>query len=257
MNRLTPILEKRRIAVAAARALTPLDALEEAIAAAPPPRRDFRAALAAPGLSIIAELKRRSPSGGSLKPGADAGSTAAVYHAAGARALSVLTEPEHFGGAIADLKIARAAAPIPALRKDFIVDPYQIAESRLAGADAVLLIVAALGPRTADYLSRAAAAGLDALVEVHDEAELDVALDAGAEIVGVNNRNLTDLSIDLGVFERLAARVPAGVLKVAESGVETHADAQRMRAAGADALLIGTALMQAPDPAAKLRELGG
>ena len=257
MNRLTPILEKRRIAVAAARALNPLDALEEAIAAAPPPRRDFRAALTAPGLSIIAELKRRSPSGGALKPGADAGATAATYHAAGARALSVLTEPDHFGGAIADLKIARDSVPIPALRKDFIVDPYQIAESRLAGADAILLIVAALGARTADYLSRAAAAGLDALVEVHDEAELDVALDAGAEIIGVNNRNLTDLSVDLRVFERLAARIPSAVVKVAESGVETRADARRMRDAGADALLVGTALMTAPDPTAKMQELAG
>jgi len=257
MNRLTPILERRREAVAAARALRPLDALEDAIAAAPPARRDFRAALAAPGLSIIAELKRRSPSGGALKLAADAGATAAAYHAAGARALSVLTEPEHFGGALEDLRLARRAAPVPALRKDFIVDPYQIAESRLAGADAVLLIVAALGVRTAEYLGLAAAAGLDALVEVHDEAELDVALDAGAEIVGINNRNLTDLSVDLGVFERLAARIPAGVIKVAESGVETRADAERMRRAGADALLIGTALMKAADPAAKLRELAG
>jgi indole-3-glycerol phosphate synthase len=254
MNRLDPILERRREAVAAARALRPLEALTDAVAAEARNVRDFRAALAAPGLSIIAELKRRSPSGGALKPAADAAATAAEYFGAGARALSVLTEPEHFGGAIEDLKLARAAVPVPVLRKDFIVDPYQIAESRLAGADAILLIVAALGARTGEFVARAAEAELHALVEVHDERELKVALDAGAEIVGINSRNLTDLSVDLGVFERLAPLVPRGVLAVAESGVETRADAVRMRRAGADALLVGTALMRASDPALKLRE---
>jgi len=258
MNRLTPILERRREAVAAARALRPIEALEDALARALAGEsrrvRDFRAALAAPGLSIIAELKRRSPSAGSLKPSADAGATASAYFGAGARALSVLTEPEHFGGAIGDLKIARAAVPVPVLRKDFIVDAYQIVESRLAGADAILLIVAALGARTGEFLARAAEHQLQALVEVHDERELRVALDAGAEILGVNNRNLADLSVDLGVFERLAPLVPVGVLKVAESGVETRADALRMQRAGADALLVGTALMRAGDPAAKLKE---
>jgi len=263
MSRLTPILERRREAVAAARALRPLEALQDALAARAETARDracefrvrdFRGALAAPGLSIIAELKRRSPSGGSLKPGADAGATAASYYGAGARALSVLTEPEHFGGAIEDLKAARAVAPVPVLRKDFIVDSYQIAESRLAGADAILLIVAALGERTAEFVARAAEAELHALVEVHDERELRTALDAGAEIVGINNRNLTDLSVDLGVFERLAPLVPRGVVAVAESGIEVRADAVRMRRAGADALLVGTALMRAPDPGLKLRE---
>jgi len=259
MNRLDPILERRREAVAAARALRPLEALKDDLAAQARDAcglrvRDFRAALAAPGLSIIAELKRRSPSGGALKPAADAAATAAAYYGAGARALSVLTEPEHFGGAIEDLKIARAAVPVPVLRKDFVVDPYQIAESRAAGADAILLIVAALGARTAEFLAFAAEAELHALVEVHDEAELRTALDAGAEIVGINNRNLTDLSVDLGVFERLAPLVPRGVLAVAESGVEARADAVRMRRAGADALLVGTALMRAEDPALKLRE---
>lgn len=254
MNRLDPILERRREAVAAARALRPLEALVDALAAETRAVREFRAALAAPGLSLIAELKRRSPSGGALKPAADAAATAACYYGAGARALSVLTEPEHFGGAIEDLKLARGAAPVPVLRKDFVVDPYQIAESRLAGADAILLIVAALGARTGEFVARAAEAELHALVEVHDERELRIALDAGAEIIGINNRNLTDLAVDLGVFERLAPLVPRGVLAVAESGVETRADAVRMRRAGADALLIGTALMRAPDPALKLRE---
>jgi indole-3-glycerol phosphate synthase len=259
MSRLDPILERRREAVAAARALRPLEALQDDVAAQARDAcglrvRDFRGALAAPGLSIIAELKRRSPSGGALKPAADAAATAASYYGAGARALSVLTEPEHFGGALEDLKVARAAVPVPVLRKDFVVDPYQIAESRAAGADAILLIVAALGARTGEFVARAAEAELHALVEVHDEGELKIALDAGAEIVGINNRNLTDLSVDLGVFERLAPLVPRGVLAVAESGVETRDDAVRMRRAGADALLIGTALMRANDPALKLRE---
>lgn len=254
MSRLAPILERRREAVAAARALRPAQALADALAARHDPVRDFRAALAAPGLSLIAELKRRSPSGGALKPGADAASTAATYAAAGARALSVLTEPDHFGGALADLAAVRAATDLPALRKDFIVDLYQVAESRVAGADAILLIVAVLGERTGEFLARAGELGLAALVEVHNAAELRIALDAGARILGINNRNLTDLSVDLGVFERLAPLVPAEILRVAESGVETRADAERLRRAGADALLVGTALMRARDPAKQLRE---
>ncbi|MCW5774410.1 MAG: indole-3-glycerol phosphate synthase TrpC [Rhodospirillaceae bacterium] len=258
MNRLDPILARRREAVAASRARYPLEALREACAAANRPAfvaRDFRAAIAAPGLSAIAEIKRRSPSAGALKQGADAAATAAIYAGAGARALSVLTEPDHFGGSLDDLKAARATVTIPVLRKDFIVDPYQIVESRAAGADAILLIVAALGARTGEFLAQAAGEGLHALVEVHDEDELRIAIDAGADIVGINNRNLTDLSVDLETFERLAPLLPSGVFAVAESGVETRADAVRMRRAGAHAILVGTALMRAPDPAAKLREL--
>ncbi len=254
MSRLDPILASRKRAVAASSRRRPLVDLEAELRRAAPLVRDAAAALARPGLGIVAELKRRSPSGGALKPGADAAATARLYHGAGACMLSILTEPEHFGGSLDDLAAARAAVPLPLLRKDFIVDAYQIAESRLAGADAILLIVAALGNRTGEFLLRAAAAGLHVLVEVHDEAELDLALAAGAEIVGINNRNLTDLSVDLSTTERLAPRVPEGVLIVAESGVSSRADAQRLKNAGADALLIGTALMQAPDPAALLRD---
>ncbi len=256
MNRLDPILERRRESVAASRARRPIEALRDSLAAAPA-MRDFRAAIAAPGLSIVAEIKRRSPSEGALRPDADAAATARRYHAAGARALSVLTEPHHFGGAAEDLVAARAAVPLPALRKDFIVDPYQIAESRMLGADAILLIVAALGARTEEFLDQATAVGLHVLVEVHNEDELRVALDAGAEIIGINNRNLTDLSVDLATAERLLPLVPQGVLTIAESGVDTAAGAMRMRRAGADALLVGTALMRAADPGAKLRELIG
>jgi indole-3-glycerol phosphate synthase len=257
MSRLDPILASRRRAVAATSLQRPLAELEVALGLGAPLVRDVPAALAAPGLGIIAELKRRSPSGGVLNSGADASATARLYCGAGACMLSILTEPEHFGGALADLRAARDAVPVPLLRKDFIVDAYQIAESRLAGADAILLIVAALGRRTGEFLRRAGELGLHALVEVHDEAELALALDAGAEIIGINNRNLADLSVDLSVTERLAPLVPKGVLVVAESGVRSRADAQRIARAGADALLIGTALMQAPDPSAKLRELAG
>jgi indole-3-glycerol phosphate synthase len=257
MSRLEPILARRRDAVAAEAARKPLAALERALLRPRRACRDFRAALAAPGLAIIAELKRRSPSAGALASGADAAAVAARYHRAGARALSVLTESEHFGGTLADLEVARAAAPLPVLRKDFIVDAYQIVESRVAGADAILLIVAALGSRTAEFLERTATLGLQALVEVHDERELAIALAAGAEIIGINNRNLVDLSVDLSVTERLAPLVPDDLLVVAESGVETRADAERMLQAGAKALLVGSALMRAADPGPKLAELLG
>lgn len=254
MSRLAPILEARRAAVAAARAAVSRAALLDRPLPAP---RGFRRALARPGLSLVAEIKRASPSEGAIRPGADAAATAALYEAAGAVALSVLTEPRFFGGDLADLAAARGATHLPALRKDFVVDAYQLAESRAAGADAVLLIVAALGPATGDFVAEAAALGLDALVEVHDEDELRIALDAGADLVGINNRNLKDLSVDLAVTERLAPLVPRGVTVVAESGVERWADARRLARAGADAILVGTVLMKAPHPGAKLAELIG
>lgn len=253
MNRLDPIVEARREAVAVARSTTPVEALEDRLPLAPA-WRDFKAALMKPRPSIIAEIKRRSPSAGAIRPAAQASQVAETYYGAGARALSVLTEPNHFGGHIDDILTARDRVPLPVLRKDFVVDPYQILESRVAGADAVLLIVAVLGERTGEFVERAAEAGLDALVEVHDEAELRAALDAGAEIVGVNNRNLTSLAVDLSVAERLLPLLPDDVVGVAESGVEKRADAARLGRAGADALLIGSALMRAEDPSTKLRE---
>lgn len=254
MNRLSPILDARRQDVATAAQARPMAALEAALLDAPA-QRPFAASLSRSGVSIIAEVKRRSPSEGTIADGLSAADQASAYADAGARAISVLTESAHFGGSADDLVAVRAQQRLPVLRKDFVVDPYQLIESRVLGADAVLLIVAALGAETGAYLRQASTLGLEALVEVHDEREMDIALDAGAEILGVNNRDLTDLSVDLGTFERLASRAPKGVLLVAESGVHDRADAARMRRAGADALLVGTALMRAPDPGLKLREL--
>ena len=253
MNRLTPILSARREAVAAAKREVPIEALRDRLPLAPA-FRDFAAALRAQGLGVIAEVKRRSPSAGALAAEADAGATARRYADAGAVAISVLTEPDHFGGALEDLDIVRDAQTAPVLRKDFVVDPYQIVEARAAGADAVLLIVAALGAALPDFLGHAAEAGLDALVEVHDAAELRVALEARAPIVGVNNRNLSDLSVDLAVCEQLLPQIPSAVVKIAESGILAGADAARMVAAGADAVLVGTSLMTAENPGALIAE---
>ncbi len=248
MNRLTPILEARRDAVAAAKKRVSAADLATRLPRTSP-RRDFGAALRFPGLGVIAEIKRRSPSTGSLAADADAGLAARRYAEAGAAAISVLTEPDHFGGALEDLDTVREAQITPVLRKDFIVDPYQVIEARVSGADAILLIVAALGEALPDYLAHAAETGLDALVEVHDSAELETALDAGASIIGVNNRNLADFGVDLSVSERLLPRIPADTIRVAESGIRSKADAERMTAAGADAILAGTSLMTAEDPA--------
>lgn len=253
-DRLTPIVERRRQDVAAAKRQQPLAALETRLAGMPAPR-GFRAALQQPRLQVIAEVKRQSPSLGAIRPGASAPDVAVLYARHGAAALSILTEPHHFGGSLEDLAAARAAVTIPLLRKDFIIDPYQMVEARLAGADAILLIVASLQEETRDLLEAARGYGLDVLVEVHDEAELEIALRAGADLVGVNNRNLADLSIDLAVTERLAPKVPDAVTLVGESGVETPDDIRRMAAAGVDAVLIGSALMRAEDPGRRLADL--
>lgn len=223
-----------------------------------PPPRDLRAALAGPTLSWIAEFKRRSPSRGELRPGADPVAIAQAYEAAGASAISVLTDAEWFGGSLEDLARVRAAVGIPVIRKDFLVSPRMVAETRIATADSCLLIVAMLSDaELRDCLAAARDLGMEPLVEVHDGPELDRALAAGAGIVGVNNRDLHSLAIDLATSEALLPRLPSGVTRVAESGVLTPADRDRMRAAGADALLVGTSLMTAPDPGAALRALRG
>lgn len=199
-----------------------------------------------PPARIIAELKRKSPSKGFLDRDLDVTKTAKEYEAGGAAALSVLTEPAFFNGALEDLSRARAGCRLPLLRKDFIIDPYQIVEAKVGGASAVLLIVAALEDKELrDFLKLAREFDLDALVEVHDEAEMDRALDLGAPVVGINNRDLRTFEVDLGITERLAPKAAkAGALVVAESGIETPDDIRRLAKAGADAFLVGESLIR-------------
>lgn len=225
--------------------------LDEMLATAPTPgtRRPFTEALGRDGVNVIAEFKRRSPSKGALREDLTPKEVAQAYEAAGAVALSVLTEEDFFGGHIGDLRQARAATRLPTLRKDFVVDPYQVWEAWIAGADAVLLIVAALGEKDLrKLLDTALEAGLDALVEVHDETELDTALACGARLVGVNNRDLRTLVVSLDTALRIAPRIPDDVVAVAESGITTGADVRRLRGAGYDAFLVGEHFMTAPDP---------
>jgi indole-3-glycerol phosphate synthase len=227
-------------------------------AAAAPPTRPFRAALVRPSgapVRAIAEIKRASPSAGPIRPGADPAVIAREYAAAGATALSVLTDRTYFDGDLAFLGQARAAVATPLLRKDFVIDPIQIAEARAAGADAVLLIVAALPDSLAALVASAREHGLDALVEVHDEAELDAALSAGATLIGVNHRDLKTFEIDMTLTARIACRVPGDVVLVAESGIRTSADVRRLGDAGAHAVLVGEQLMRAGSPGAALAEL--
>lgn len=223
-----------------------------------PPARPFATALTENGLAVIAEIKRRSPSAGTLAAGLDPATTAAAYEAGGAACLSVLTEPDHFSGSADDLRAARAAVSLPVLRKDFMVHPAQVWEARAMGADAVLLIVAAVSDgRLRALLAAAADAGMDALVEAHDELEVDRALRADAELIGVNNRDLATFRTDPAVAERLANLFPADRVRVAESGVTDGAVAARMHAAGYDAVLVGEALVRSADPASVLREIRG
>jgi len=221
--------------------------------------RPFNEALTRPGLSLIAEFKRRSPSAGALAPESiDLAAQVAAYERGGAAALSVLTDERHFGGSLADLRAARAACDLPIIRKDFIVDPYQLYEAAVNGADAVLLIAAALGDHDLRALyQEARAIDLDCLVEVHDAEELERALEAGAEVIGINNRNLDDMSVDIATTYELMPDVPAGKTVVAESGISGREELFELDRVGVDAVLIGGALMTAPDPEAKARELTG
>ena len=223
------------------------------------PTRGFRAALTErSGLGVIAEIKRRSPSKGDLNIGLDPAAWAATYEAGGATCLSVLTDEEHFGGSVADLEQARDACGLPVIRKDFTVCELDVIDARLMGADAVLLIAAALSD---DELQRfhdlAVGIGLDALVEIHDEAELDRALTIGATLIGVNQRDLVTFEVDQERAVRVAGVIPHEAVKVAESGVRGAADARALRAAGYDAILVGETLMTSGDPAAAIAELIG
>ena len=220
--------------------------------------RDFAGALQAPGLSVIAELKRKSPSAGTLGGGADPAEVALSYEAGGAAALSVLTDGPHFGGSAEDLIAAHEAVALPVLRKDFTVDPRDVVDARAMGADCVLLIVAALDDHELQsLLALARDLALGALVEVHDESELDRALQAGADLIGVNQRDLHTFEVDTERAVRVADRIPAGVVAVAESGVRGPEDAERLAAAGYDAILVGQSVVTADDRAGAVARLSG
>ena len=260
MTLLDEIVAHKRIEVAQAMRAVPADAMRARAEGRGEPTRGFRAALrAAPRPRVVAELKRRSPSRGEIRPDFDPVGCAKAYADAGAAALSVLTDARWFGGDLALLEAVRGAVSIPLLRKDFVVDAYQVDEARAHGADAVLLIARVLAPTALRALrERAAGLGLDALVEVHDEAEADAALAAGADLVGINNRDLATFETNLAVTERLAPRLAgSGVVLVGESGIFTHDDVRRLEAAGVDAVLVGEALMRAPDVGRALTELRG
>jgi indole-3-glycerol phosphate synthase len=220
--------------------------------------RRLRAALNGPGIGVIAEFKRRSPSAGPLRGNADVGELVAAYERGGACALSVLTEGPNFDGSLEDLRGARAASDLPILRKDFIVDPYQLHEARAAGADAVLLIVAALDqPTLASLHGAAGELDLDVLVEVHDRHELSRAIDVGADPIGINNRDLRDFTVDVRRTFDLFDRVPSGVAVVSESGIAGAEQLRRLEELGVRGVLVGETLMRSPDPESALRELRG
>jgi indole-3-glycerol phosphate synthase len=251
------IVEATRDDVQRRREIVPLSQLETDLRRRPE-SRPFQEALTRPGISVIAEHKRRSPSAGTIREGSSVEDVVRAYEAGGAAAVSILTEPSHFGGSLEDLRAARAATELPVLRKDFVVDGYQIVESAAAGADAILLIVAALEPATLLELYREARGlDLDVLVEVHDERELEVALDVEAEVIGINNRDLSDFTVDIERTYELLSDVPAGKTVVSESGFSTREELDELDRVGIDAVLIGETLMRAPDIEAACRELTG
>jgi len=233
-------------------------ALRDQAADAPGPR-SLAGALRRDGeVSVLAEVKRKSPSAGWIREGADAAGTAAVYEAGGAAGVSVLTDEEGFGGTLDDLRAVRGAVSVPVLCKDFIVAAAQVWEARSAGADAVLLIVAVLdGEELVELLAAVSEAGMEALVEVHAADELERALSAGASLIGVNNRDLSTFEVDLSVAERLAADVPDEVVLVGESGIRGPEDVERLGAAGVDAVLVGESLMRAADALTATEALTG
>jgi indole-3-glycerol phosphate synthase len=218
--------------------------------------RPFAEALSRPGTSVIAEYKRRSPSAGEIRTGASVRDVVCAYDRGGAAALSVLTEQDHFGGSLDDLREARSVTDLPILRKDFTIDPYQLYEAKVYGADAILLVVGALSDAALGSLHGIARQlELDAIVEVHDEEELERALEVDADVIGINNRDLVSFAVDLGVTFELLTDVPAGKTVVSESGIHTRADVEELESVGVDAVLVGEALMRAPDPEAACRDL--
>jgi indole-3-glycerol phosphate synthase len=253
---LVRLVAEARAEVMARRAARPESELLKLAAAAPAPR-ELAGALRGERLRVVAEAKARTPLMGVLSSDYAPGRLASLYAGAGAAAISVLCQETSFGGRPEHLAEARAATEIPIMRKDFVVTEHQVLEARALGADAVLLIVGALEPqRLRALLGLTRELGMEALIEVHDEAEVDLALAAGARVIGVNHRDLTTFQVDMSLTARLRPRVPPTVVLVAESGIHSADDARRMRAAGADAILVGEALMRSDDVAAKVRELG-
>lgn len=243
-------LERRKAAM-------PIEQLREAVEDVSKPR-DFRNAVRAPGLSLIAEIKRASPSRGALIENADSVQIGGLYEEAGARAISVLTDERFFHGSLEDLTTVRRSVSIPCLRKDFTIDEYQICEARAAQADAVLLIVRILSDeQIKDYLDLAHSLGMAALVETHTEGEIERALKAGAHVIGINNRNLDTFEVDVRTTMRLRKLVPGGNVLVSESGIRTRDDVRMLDDGGVDAVLVGEALVTSNDILAKIRELLG
>lgn len=252
---LEEILRGVRVDLAEREKNVSLDALKERAAAARP-AKDALAALRAPGVGVIAEVKRASPTKGQFAEIPDPAALARDYAAGGARCISVLTERRRFGGSLDDLDQVRAAVDVPVLRKDFVVSSYQVHEARAHGADLVLLIVAALEQNAlVGLVERIESLGMTALIEVHDEAEADRALEAGAKVIGVNARNLRTLEVDRSIFERIAPGLPSGVVKIAESGVRGPHDLISYAAAGADAVLVGEGLITDRSPRQAVADL--
>jgi indole-3-glycerol phosphate synthase len=255
MGMIEELVDAARTDVERRRMEVPLEELEGRLGERPE-QRPFGEALTRPGLSVIAEFKRRSPSAGEIRGGASPAEIARAYEEGGAAALSVLTDSPHFGGSFEDLSEARVACALPVLQKDFVVDRYQLYEAAVAGADAILLIVAALAD---DDLARlhdeARGLDLDCLIEVHAEGELERALAVDAQAIGINNRNLDDFSVDINTTFELMPDIPAGKAVVSESGIAERGTLEELERVGVDAVLIGEALLRADDPAAKVREL--
>ncbi|MFM8527525.1 MAG: indole-3-glycerol phosphate synthase TrpC [bacterium] len=249
MGMMDQFVAAARARVETRRSETPLTEIEGKIELGGDGQRPFKEALTRPGISVIAEFKRRSPSAGDIRPEASVAEVALAYEQAGAAAMSVLTDGDFFGGSLADLREARSCSDLPILEKDFVVDPYQLYEAKANGADAVLLIVAALAEDDLASLHREARAiDLDCLVEVHDREELEAALAIEADVLGINNRNLDDLSVDIGTTLQIVTEVPAGMTVVSESGIATRETVVELDRVGVDAVLVGEALMAGGEP---------
>jgi indole-3-glycerol phosphate synthase len=253
-SRIENLISATRGEVDARKRATPVAELEKQIAASSHVGKPFSEALVRPGLSVIAEHKRRSPSAGEIRAGSNVSDIVQAYERGGAAALSILTEQHHFGGSLEDLDAARAATGLPILSKNFHMDPYQLYESAAHGADAILIVVASVEPaRLRELYTEARSLDLDAVIEVHDEAELEQALEIDADVIGINNRDLATFEIDVETTFELLADVPTGITVVAESGIANRDQIERLDQAGVDAVLIGEALMRSDDVEAACR----